>query len=204
MTRESLRSQRGPAYVDVIHEPPGPFAFAVDEAGALLWLQFLDGDYPRTIEEEIANLGYQPGTDPAKTAQARRELLEYCRGERLTFTLPLKMHGTVLAGNGLASAHRHSVRGNAHLRPGGCQPGPARSGASHGTSECHESDLHRRSLSPRCRRNGSAHRVWRRAPSQAPLAGARGIGAGNHREGLRQRRSLVNEVRPDPAPDPRR
>ena len=94
MTRERLRDQQGPAYVDVIHEPPGPFAFAVDEAGALLWLQFLDGDYPRTIEQEMANLGYQPGINPAKTARARSELLEYCRGERLQFTLPLKLHGT--------------------------------------------------------------------------------------------------------------
>src|SRR4051812_7301740 len=94
MKRKSLRSQHGPAYVDVIQEPPGPFAFAVDEAGALLWLQFLDGAYPRTIEEEMANLGYLPETDPSKTARARTELLEYCRGERLQFTLPLKMHGT--------------------------------------------------------------------------------------------------------------
>ena len=94
MTGERLRSQRGSAYVEAIHEPPGPFAFAVDEAGALLWLQFLDGDYPRTIEEEMANLGYQPGTDPAQTARARSELLEYCRGERVMFTLPLTMHGT--------------------------------------------------------------------------------------------------------------
>ena len=94
MKGKSLRRQRGPAYVDVIHEPPGPFAFAVDEAGALLWLQFLDGAYPRTIEEEMVNLGYQPEIDPTTTARARSELLEYCRGARLQFTLPLKMHGT--------------------------------------------------------------------------------------------------------------
>lgn len=82
------------AYVDTIDEPPGPFAFAVDGEGALLWLQFLDGEYPRSIEEELTRFGFQPARDSDKTARARRELLEYCRGERLTFTLPLRFTGT--------------------------------------------------------------------------------------------------------------
>jgi O-6-methylguanine DNA methyltransferase len=84
----------GNVYVDSISESPGPFTFAVHEDGALLWLQFLDGHYPNTIEEELTHLGHKPGIDLLKTARARNELLEYCRGERLTFTLPFKMHGT--------------------------------------------------------------------------------------------------------------
>jgi methylated-DNA-[protein]-cysteine S-methyltransferase len=82
------------AYVDVIDESPGPFAFAVDEEGALLWLQFLDGAYPRTIEEELAQSGYEVARDGERTARARQELLEYCRGERQAFTLPLRLNGT--------------------------------------------------------------------------------------------------------------
>jgi O-6-methylguanine DNA methyltransferase len=82
------------AYVDAIEEPPGPFAFAVDGEGALLWLQFLDGDYPHTIEEELERLGYRPGASPARTGPAKGQLLEYCRGTRQTFTLPLHLTGT--------------------------------------------------------------------------------------------------------------
>lgn len=82
------------AYVDTIEEPPGPFSFAANEDGALLWLQFLDGDYPRTIEDELTKAGYLPATDPTRTAQPKRELLEYCRGERTAFTLPLALKGT--------------------------------------------------------------------------------------------------------------
>lgn len=82
------------AYVDTIEETPGPFAFAVNGEGALLWLQFLDGEYPRSIEGELAKAGYVPAVDPDRTARARTQLLEYCRGERTTFTLPLVFKGT--------------------------------------------------------------------------------------------------------------
>jgi O-6-methylguanine DNA methyltransferase len=82
------------AFVATIEEGPGPFAFAVDEEGALVWLQFLDGDYARTIEEELARAGYEAVPDWERTARARQELLEYCRGERQTFTLPLRLDGT--------------------------------------------------------------------------------------------------------------
>lgn len=82
------------AYVDVVEEPPGPLTFAVDESGALLWLQFLDGDYPRAIEDELARIGFQATVDPGRTARARRELLEYCRGERQSFDLPIRFIGT--------------------------------------------------------------------------------------------------------------
>ena len=87
-------SDRPVAYVDTVEEPPGPFTFAVNEEGALLWLLFLDGDYPSTIAEEITRARYRAETDPAKTARAKRELLEYCRGERRSFTIPLLLTGT--------------------------------------------------------------------------------------------------------------
>jgi O-6-methylguanine DNA methyltransferase len=89
-----IEIERPVAYVDTIEEPPGPFAFAVNGDGALLWLQFLDGAYRRSIEEGVARAGYVPAFDPARTAAARTELLEYCRGDRVTFSLPLVLKGT--------------------------------------------------------------------------------------------------------------
>jgi methylated-DNA-[protein]-cysteine S-methyltransferase len=82
------------AYVDTVDEPPGPLTFAVNEDGALLWLLFLDGDYPSTIAEEVTRSRYRAESDLAKTAQAKRELLEYCRGERQSFTVPVVLAGT--------------------------------------------------------------------------------------------------------------
>ena len=82
------------ALVDRVDEYPGPFTFAVNEHGALLWLQFLDGDYAETAAEVLAGRGYEPDVDSARTAQARQELTEYCRGERTEFTLSCALVGT--------------------------------------------------------------------------------------------------------------
>ena len=82
------------AYVDEIGSPAGPLAFAVDEDGALLWLQFTEGDYGRTIREELAHEGFEVCEDPAKTTVARRELSEYSSGERRSFGLPLALVGS--------------------------------------------------------------------------------------------------------------
>ena len=82
------------AFVDEIEESPGPFAFALDEQGRLLRLQFLDGDDPERIELALERLGYRPTRSPAHTAEARAQLLAYCRGERRDFTMPILMRGT--------------------------------------------------------------------------------------------------------------
>lgn len=82
------------AFVDQVEEYPGPLTFAVDGVGALLWIQFLDGDYPETAAEVLAGRGYRLEADPNLTAQARRELTEYCRGERTVFTLSCALSGT--------------------------------------------------------------------------------------------------------------
>ncbi len=82
------------AYVDEIASPAGPLAFAVDEGGALLWLQFTEGDYGRTVEEELAQEGFEVLRDPSKTAPAREELSQYSAGERRTFGLPLALRGS--------------------------------------------------------------------------------------------------------------
>lgn len=82
------------AYVDQVLEDPGPVTFAVDEAGALLWVQFLDGDYAETAAEVLAGRGYGLDADAARTAAVRQQLEEYCRGERRVFTLALALRGT--------------------------------------------------------------------------------------------------------------
>ncbi len=82
------------AHVDEIESPAGPLAFAVDDDGALLWLQFTEGDYGRTVEEELAHEGFEVRKDPSKTARAREELSQYSAGERRTFGLPLASRGS--------------------------------------------------------------------------------------------------------------
>jgi methylated-DNA-[protein]-cysteine S-methyltransferase len=82
------------AFIDQVDECPGPFTFGVDSEGALLWLQFLDGDYPETAAEVLVGRGYRLDVDVTRTARARQELTEYCRGERTTFTLACALAGT--------------------------------------------------------------------------------------------------------------
>jgi methylated-DNA-[protein]-cysteine S-methyltransferase len=82
------------AYLDTIDAAPGPCTFAVNDAGALLRLQFLDGNYERTVEEEMKRAGFSCSQDAGRSAQARTELLEYCAGTRRTFDVPLVLSGT--------------------------------------------------------------------------------------------------------------
>lgn len=82
------------AYLEAIDTEVGPITFAVDGDGALLWVEFGDGDYLRTIEEQLAAEGYTLTRDSERTARARRELEEYARGERTKFEIPVVLRGT--------------------------------------------------------------------------------------------------------------
>lgn len=82
------------AYLGSVERAPGPLAFAVDARERLIWLQFLDGAYPRTIEEELARHGYRSDRHPERTARVREQLLEYCAGNRRTFDLQIVFGGT--------------------------------------------------------------------------------------------------------------
>jgi len=82
------------AYLDTVDSPAGPLTFAVDAAGSLLALSFLDGTSEETMEQELARRGYHPAPDTDRTAPARRELSEYAAGHRRRFTLPLALAGT--------------------------------------------------------------------------------------------------------------
>lgn len=82
------------AYVDEIGSPAGPVAFAVDEEDALVWLSFTEADHELTAEEELECEGYLPARDPARTARAREELLQYAAGRRRTFEVPFVLSGS--------------------------------------------------------------------------------------------------------------
>jgi methylated-DNA-[protein]-cysteine S-methyltransferase len=82
------------AYLDTAPSPAGPVVFAVDEEGALAGLHFLEGKYPRSLEEELTRAGYKLAADEARTVAVRRRLEEYAEGTRLDFDLPVAMRGT--------------------------------------------------------------------------------------------------------------
>ncbi|MGH2504606.1 MAG: methylated-DNA--[protein]-cysteine S-methyltransferase [Ktedonobacterales bacterium] len=82
------------AYLEMTASPAGPLAFAVDDMGALLRSQFVAGAYTLSLEEELARAGYELARDPARTAQARAQLLEYHHGARGAFSVPLALVGT--------------------------------------------------------------------------------------------------------------
>ncbi len=82
------------AYVDIVESPAGPLAFATDDRGALLWLQLTEGEYGRTVEQELEREDFDLHQDRDATAQAREELLEYAAGTRRTFDVPFVLSGS--------------------------------------------------------------------------------------------------------------
>lgn len=81
-------------YLDSVESPAGPISFAVDDAGALRLLSFLDGHYELPMEEQMVRAGMRPILDTTHTARARHELAEYAAGHRRRFSLPLGLIGS--------------------------------------------------------------------------------------------------------------
>ncbi len=82
------------AYLETVDSPAGPLTFAVNDDGALLFVSFLEGNYPTTIEEDLTSEGYTCLTDLKRTAAVRTQLIEYASGQRKTFDLPVVLVGT--------------------------------------------------------------------------------------------------------------
>lgn len=82
------------AYLETIESPAGPLTFAVDDAGRLIRISFLDGHYPRTIEQELRDEGYTLAEDDRRTEHVRQQLREYSAGTRMEFDLPLALVGS--------------------------------------------------------------------------------------------------------------
>jgi methylated-DNA-[protein]-cysteine S-methyltransferase len=81
-------------FIGEVRESPGPLTFAVDAEGRLLWLQFLDGDYPKAISGEMERQGFGPRVDAGQGDRVRQEILDYCHGQRRAFSIPLRLLGT--------------------------------------------------------------------------------------------------------------
>ena len=82
------------AYVDEIDSPAGQLAFAVDEAGSLVRLHFVESNYGPVMEEDLEDEGYAVEVDETRTADVRKELSEYANGDRMTFDVPLAFAGS--------------------------------------------------------------------------------------------------------------
>lgn len=85
-------------YVTTTKESPcGPLFCVVDETGAVVRIDFVNGRHPREPQEIVAEMqeaGIEVVEDPARTAELRRQLAEYFAGERRDFDLPLSPEGT--------------------------------------------------------------------------------------------------------------
>ncbi len=82
------------AYTETIESPAGPLTFVVNDEGALLWLKFTEGEYERTVEQELEREGLEIERDRMLTARAGAQLREYYAGMRRTFDLPLALTGS--------------------------------------------------------------------------------------------------------------
>lgn len=82
------------AYTETIESPAGPLTFVVNDEGALLWLKFTEGEYERTVEQELEREGLEIERDRMLTARAGGQLREYYAGTRRTFDLPLAFAGS--------------------------------------------------------------------------------------------------------------
>lgn len=82
------------AYTETVLTPAGPFTFAVNDSGAILWARFDNGTYRPTDAEERALQSFTLREDPARTARAAEQLREYTAGHRRAFDLPVILDGT--------------------------------------------------------------------------------------------------------------
>jgi methylated-DNA-[protein]-cysteine S-methyltransferase len=94
LSNNEKRSSGVNAYVTTIESPAGPLTFATDERGALVWLQFVDGEYELTVEQELEREGFSVEQDEDITTGARAQLQEYYAGTRQKFDVPFVLTGS--------------------------------------------------------------------------------------------------------------
>jgi methylated-DNA-[protein]-cysteine S-methyltransferase len=94
LSNNEKRSSGVNAYVTTIESPAGPLTFATDERGALVWLQFVDGEYEHTVEQELEREGFSVEQDEDITTGARAQLQEYYAGTRQKFDVPFVLTGS--------------------------------------------------------------------------------------------------------------
>jgi len=81
-------------YSTTFDSPCGPLLCVVDEAGAVVRIEFCKGHDSRRIVEKMKAAGVEIVEDASRTAEVRRQLAEYFAGERREFDLVLAPEGT--------------------------------------------------------------------------------------------------------------
>jgi methylated-DNA-[protein]-cysteine S-methyltransferase len=81
-------------YTTTVESPCGPLLCVVDEAGAVVRIEFVKGRESQRITERLKAAGAAIVEDASRTAEVRRQLAEYFAGERHEFDLRLAPEGT--------------------------------------------------------------------------------------------------------------
>jgi len=81
-------------YTTTVESPCGPLLCVVDEAGAVVRIEFVKGRESQRITEWLRTAGAEIVEDASRTAEVRRQLAEYFAGERREFDLRLAPEGT--------------------------------------------------------------------------------------------------------------
>lgn len=83
-------------YITTVESPCGPLLCVVDEAGAVVRIEFSgkDGRDSQRMTERLRDRGIEVIEDPGRTAEVRRQLEEYFAGRRCEFDLLLSPQGT--------------------------------------------------------------------------------------------------------------
>jgi len=81
-------------YTTTAESPCGPLLCVVDEAGAVVRIEFVKGREAQRITERMRAAGAEIVEDASRTAEVRRQLAEYFAGERREFDLTLAPEGT--------------------------------------------------------------------------------------------------------------
>jgi methylated-DNA-[protein]-cysteine S-methyltransferase len=82
-------------YTATLESPCGPLLCVVDEAGAVVRIEFGKGRDSQKITERMREHGIEVVEDSARTADLRRQFEEYFAGERREFDLTLAPEGTL-------------------------------------------------------------------------------------------------------------
>jgi methylated-DNA-[protein]-cysteine S-methyltransferase len=81
-------------YTTTFESPCGPLLCVVDDAGAVVRIEFCKGREAQRITEKMKAAGAEIVEDASRTAEVRRQLAEYFAGERREFDLALAPVGT--------------------------------------------------------------------------------------------------------------
>jgi methylated-DNA-[protein]-cysteine S-methyltransferase len=81
-------------YTTTFDSPCGPLLCVVDEAGAVVRIEFYKDGYSQRVVERLRAKGAEIVEDASRTAEVRRQLAEYFAGERRDFELALAPEGT--------------------------------------------------------------------------------------------------------------